>query len=174
MPRVIARHLRRVARRSACSYVRRRHELAVGAAHTVVFTDSDSLGRAHRVGAANRQTIVNSDRCSTLATRARCNRRPNGIATPLLQPTPWGVLSFSVYTQRSPTITASSGCRPAGVERHQERPGLERERVPTLRDSLTGLPNIDRLRQFAASITSADGKLEGSCLLFIDVDGLKT
>jgi diguanylate cyclase (GGDEF)-like protein len=50
----------------------------------------------------------------------------------------------------------------------------ERERAPALRDSLTGLPNVERLHQFAATLANADGKLEGQCsVLFIDVDGLK-
>jgi len=102
----------------------------------------------------------------------------SSIATPLLTADNLvGVLSLysssrNAFTDDHRRIIEAVARQVSNVIRSAR--DFERDKGPALRDTLTGLPNIDRLRQFAASLTNAEGRLEGSCsVLFIDVDGLK-
>ena len=185
---VIARHLRRVVPSTFCVfyvYDATADELVV--AHAAGDTTGIFTGLRIPLGqrltgwvAANRQTIVNSDPMLDLGETARALQPPlrSSIATPLLTADNLvGVLSLysssrNAFTDDHRRIIEAVARQVSNVIRSAR--DFERDKGPALRDTLTGLPNIDRLRQFAASLTNAEGRLEGSCsVLFIDVDGLK-
>jgi diguanylate cyclase (GGDEF)-like protein/putative nucleotidyltransferase with HDIG domain len=185
---VIARHLRRVVPSTFCVfyvYDAATDDLMV--AHAAGDTTGIFTGLRIALGqrlagwvAANRQTIVNSDPMLDLGETARALQPPlrSSISTPLMAgDTLVGVLSLyssgrNAFTDDHRRIVEAVARQVSNVIRSSR--DYERERAPALRDSLTGLPNVERLHQFAATLANADGKLEGQCsVLFIDVDGLK-
>lgn len=185
---VIAQHLRRLVPSTFSVfylYEPPSDELAV--AHAAGDTKGVFTGLRIPLGqrltgwvAANRQTIVNSDPMLDLGDTARALQPPlrSSISTPLVTGDALvGVLTLyssnrSAFTDDHRRILEAIARQVSHVLRSAR--DFDRGRAPAMRDSLTGLPNVERLRQFAASVTNAEGKLDGPCsVLFIDVDGLK-
>lgn len=185
---IIARHLRRIVPSMFCVfyvYDATLDDLVV--AHAAGDTTGVFSGLRIPLGqrltgwvAANRQTIVNSDPTLDLGETARAIQPPLrcSIATPLVAADALvGVLTL--YSANRNAFNDEHRRVVEAVARQvshaiQSAREFERDKGPALRDSLTGLPNVERLHQFAASLTNTSGELEGPCsVFFIDVDGLK-
>ncbi|HVC20445.1 MAG TPA: HD domain-containing phosphohydrolase, partial [Vicinamibacterales bacterium] len=183
---VIAKHLRRLVPASLCVfylYDRERDELV--AAHASGESESAVRGMRVPLGerlsgwvAAHRQSILNSDPVLDLGDVAR-SARPrlrSCLGTPLLAGDQLvGVLTlyatapdgFSEDHRR--IIEAVSRQISETVHRATE---FETSRAATLKDPLTGLPNLVRLRQFAAAHGQL-GQGQPASLVFMDVDGFR-
>ena len=128
---------------------------------------------------ANRQTILNSDPVLDLGDMARSlNPRPRScLSTPLVADKELvGVLSLystsrDAFSEDHRRIIEVVARQVSQVVRHAAE--FDTVRQTTLKDPLTGLPNIEHLKQFFSSATSEDQRLEEPLsLLFVDVDGL--
>lgn len=185
---IIAKHLRRI----------------VPASTTVFYTydtESDELIAAHATGenaahiiglriprgqrltgwvAANRQTILNSDPILDLGEAARslaprlrsCLSTPLAIGTNLV-----GVLT--VYSTRRDAFTEDHKRVIEVVGRQVSQTvksavDFERERTSSLRDQLTGLPNLQHLERFIAAEMGATGGPSVLSIIFADVESLET
>lgn len=185
---VIAKHLRRVVPSTLCVfyiYDSSADDLVVAhaAGDTIGALSGLRIPLGQRLAgwvAANRQTIVNSDPMLDLGEAARTLQPPlrSAISTPLVDGDVLvGVLTLyssnrNAFTDDHRRILEATARQVSRAIRGAR--SYERDRAAAMRDSLTGLPNIERLRHFAASVANADGKLEGPCsVLFIDVDSLK-
>jgi diguanylate cyclase (GGDEF)-like protein/putative nucleotidyltransferase with HDIG domain len=184
---VISKHLRRVVPASTCVfylYETETDELVVAHAageHAAHFVGI-RVPRGQRLTgwvAANKQTILNSDPVLDLGEVARAlnPRLRSCLSTPLLSgDTLVGVLTvYSVtreaFTEDHRRIIEVVGRQVSQTVKHSI--DFERERTESLRDQLTGLPNLQHLERF---ITAEMSALSGSPLLsivFIDLQGLK-
>lgn len=184
---IISKHLRRLVPAAFCVfyvYEAEGDELVV--AHAAGDTGGMFTGLRIPLGqrltgwvGANRQTIVNSDPLLDLGEAARGLQPPlkSSISIPLVS----GDSLVGVLTLYSTTRNAFSEDHRRVLEAIARQvsqtlrgaKALERDRASALRDSLTGLPNVERLRQFASSISKSDGTVADQCsVLFLDVDGL--
>ena len=128
---------------------------------------------------ANRQTILNSDPVLDLGDMARSlNPRPRScLSTPLVADKELvGVLSLystsrDAFSEDHRRIIEVVARQVSQVVRHAVE--FDTVRQTTLKDALTGLPNIEHLKEFFSSATSEDQRLEEPLsLLFVDVNGL--
>ena len=185
---IIAKHLRRVVPASLCVfYLFEASSDELVAAHV---TGSDGLwaeGLRVPVGqriagwvAANRRTIINSDPILDFGDAARSGkaRLRSCLSTPLLADDVLvGVLSLysanaNAFSEDHRRIVEAAARQISRIVRDCAK--CDREQS-AFRDALTGLPNLERLRQ----LTSADMGLSPETssqplsLLFIDVDRLR-
>ena len=129
--------------------------------------------------AANRQTIRNSDPVLDFGESARAmTPRPRScLSTPLIDKADLvGVLTlyssnrdgFTADHERIVEIVAG---QVATVLRHATE--FQTEKAHSLRDKLTGLPNVEQFQQFSKSAQHGGGPITPAALLLIDVDNLK-
>src|SRR4029079_10358388 len=129
--------------------------------------------------AANRQTIRNSDPVLDFGESARAmTPRPRScLSTPLIDKADLvGVLTlyssnrdgFTADHERIVEIVAG---QVATVLRHATE--FQTEKAHSLRDKLTGLPNVEQFLQFSKSAQHGGGPITPAALLLIDVDNLK-
>jgi diguanylate cyclase (GGDEF)-like protein/putative nucleotidyltransferase with HDIG domain len=185
---IVSKHLRRILPASLCVfYMFESASDELVAAH-VAGTDAPSLDRLRiPVGqritgwvAANRRTIVNSDPVLDFGDLARTSkpRLRSCLSTPLVADDGLvGVLSLyspnpGAFTEDHRRIIEAVARQISHVVRDSAT--FDREHS-TFKDALTGLPNLERLRQLSPGDVglSADDSLHPLSLLFIDVDRLK-
>ena len=184
---VIAKHLRRMLPTSLTVfyvYDEERDELvaehASGEHAELVYGMRIPLGQRLTgwVG-ANRQTIANSDPILDLGDMARSLKpRPRScLSTPLIEDKQL-VGALTLYSTSRDAFTEDHRRIVEVVARQvsetvRRAAELDSVRQTTLKDTLTGLPNIEHLKQFFSSATSEDGRRkEPLSLLFVDVDEL--
>jgi diguanylate cyclase (GGDEF)-like protein/putative nucleotidyltransferase with HDIG domain len=185
---IISKHLRRILPASLCVFYM--YDAAVDELVATHVSGSDTLpvnGLRMPVGqrvtgwvAANRRTIVNSDPILDFGDLARTSRPRlrSCLSTPLVaDETLVGVLTLyspnpGAFTEDHRRIVEAVGRQISRVVRDSAE--FDREHS-TFKDSLTGLPNVERLRQLTPADVglSADTDSQPLSLLFIDVDGLK-
>jgi diguanylate cyclase (GGDEF)-like protein/putative nucleotidyltransferase with HDIG domain len=185
---VIAKHLRRIVPASWCVFY-------------LYSPDSDELVAAHATGenaglaigmriplgerlsgwvAANRQTIVNSDPVLDLGEIARSiqPRLRSCLGTALVVGDKLvGVLAlysaarsaFSEDHRRIVEVVARQVSRTIA-----QAVDFDRRRLSSMRDALTGLPNLEHLKQLISSEIADRKDPVPLSLLLIDVDGLKS
>ena len=185
---IIAKHLRRVLPASLCVFYLFESSLdELVAAHVVGNDGSWADGFRIPVGqritgwvAANRRTIVNSDPVLDFGDAARsCKARLRScLSTPLLaDDTLVGVLSLyctnaNAFTEDHRRIVEAAARQISRVVRDCAK--CDRDQS-AFRDTLTGLPNLERLRQLTSVDVglSPEASSQPLSLLFIDVDRLR-
>jgi diguanylate cyclase (GGDEF)-like protein/putative nucleotidyltransferase with HDIG domain len=184
---VISKHLRRIVPASTCVFFV--YEIATDelrAAHASGENAPHFFGlripRGQRLTgwvAANKQTIVNSDPTLDLGEVARSLRPPlrSCLSTPLVQgPELVGVLT--VYSTHRNAFSEDHRRIIEVIGRQVSRTvkcavDFEHDRSTTLKDQLTGLPNLQHLERFiAAEMASPSGPAPLS-LIFVDFRSLK-
>ena len=186
---IIARHLRRLIPATYCVffvYDERTDDLY--AAHaagdsTGVFADLRiALGQRLTgwVG-ANRQTIINSDPVLDLGEAARVMRPPlrSSLSTPLLADNALvGALTLystakDAFNDNHRRIIEAVARQVAGTLLKALR--FEEQKRSSLRDDLTGLPSIERLRYITEHATEKpDSEPDSASIILVDVDGLSS
>jgi diguanylate cyclase (GGDEF)-like protein/putative nucleotidyltransferase with HDIG domain len=185
---IVSKHLRRILPASLCVfYMFESASDELVAAH-VAGTDAPSLDRLRiPVGqritgwvAANRRTIVNSDPVLDFGDLARTGRPRlrSCLSTPLVADDGLvGVLSLyspnpGAFTEDHRRIIEAVARQISHVVR--DSAAFDREHS-AFKDALTGLPNLERLRQLSPGDVglTADASSQPLSLLFIDVDRLK-
>jgi diguanylate cyclase (GGDEF)-like protein/putative nucleotidyltransferase with HDIG domain len=185
---IVSKHLRRILPASLCVfYMFEPASDELVAAH-VAGTDAPALDRLRiPVGqritgwvAANRRTIVNSDPVLDFGDLARTGRPRlrSCLSTPLVADDGLvGVLSLyspnpGAFTEDHRRIIEAVARQISHVVR--DSAAFDREHS-TFKDALTGLPNLERLRQLSPGDVglTADASSQPLSLLFIDVDRLK-
>ncbi len=185
---VISKHLRRIVPASTCVFfvydsasddLRAAHAAGENASHFVGLR----IPRGQRLTgwvAANRQTILNSDPTLDLGEVARSLRPPlrSCLSTPLVQGSDLiGVLTVysthrDAFTEDHRRIIEVIGRQVSRTVKHAV--DFEHDRSATLKDQLTGLPNLQHLERFiTAEMASAAGPAPLS-LIFVDFRSLKT
>jgi diguanylate cyclase (GGDEF)-like protein len=182
---VISKHLRRIVPALvSVFFVYKSDQDELEAAHA----SGDSSGvfsglripLGHRITgwvAANRQTILNSDPVLDLGDVARSSRPRlrSCLSTPLIQDGKLvGVLSL--YSSARDAFSENHR-RIAEAVAKQVAPTIKsaaelEQREAYLRDDVTGLPTIDKLKQLSAAEKGGQAA-ENLSILFIDVAGLK-
>ena len=183
---VISKHLRRIVPASTVVfyvYDADRDELLAAHAfgdNTAHFTDL-RIPRGQRLTgwvAANKQTILNSDPTLDLGEVARVLRPPlrSCLSTPLQVETALvGVLT--VYSTHRDAFTEDHRRVVEVIARQVSKTvkhgiDIERHRVATFRDRLTGLPNLQHLERFIASEMAFGSVGTPLSIIFIDVQAL--
>jgi diguanylate cyclase (GGDEF)-like protein/putative nucleotidyltransferase with HDIG domain len=185
---VISKHIRRIVPASTCVFY-------------IYDPESDELYAAHASGdnatqfsgvrivrgqrltgwvAANKQTILNSDPMLDLGEVARVirPRLRSCLSTPLVSE---GNL-VGVLTLYSPNKDAFNEDHRRVIEVVSRQVSqtilhavsFEERRTSSLKDELTGLPNLQHLRRFVSSEMSAAGAQTALSLIFVDVQSLKS
>jgi len=184
---VTARHLRRLIPSTACVFYLYDSDADVlVAAHAPGDTTGAFTGLRIPLGqrltgwvAANRQTVVNSDPILDIGESARSLQPPlrSGMSTPLLAGDVLvGALTLysshrEAFTEAHRRILEAVAGQVAHILHHARE--AERARARRLRDAVTGLPTLERFRQFARSLVTPEGHLETPCsILFIVTHGL--
>ena len=185
---VISKHLRRLVPSSLCVfYLYDVDSDELLAAH--VAGENAALVSGRRIGlgqrlsgwvAAHRQTIRNSDPVLDLGESARAmTPRPRScLSTPLLIGNDLvGVLSLystnrEAFTEEHQRVAEVIARQVSSIVRHAAE--SQRSRSVALRDHLTGLPNVEHLRELANPPISGAHVQAPFALLLIDVDGLAT
>jgi len=184
---VISKHIRRIVPASTCVFY-------------VYDSTADELYAAHAAGenaghfsglriprgqrltgwvAANKQTILNSDPMLDLGEVARAMRPRlrSCLSTPLLNDADLvGVLTL--YSSNKDAFTEDHRRVIEVVSRQVSQTILhavdfQQNRSSSLKDQLTGLPNLQHLRRFVSSELSAEGGSPLLSLIFIDLQSLK-
>ncbi len=182
---VIARHLRRLIPSTYCvffAYDERTDELY--AAHAAGDASGAFAGLRISLGqrltgwvGANRQTILNSDPVLDLGESARVMRPPlrSCLSTPLVADTVLvGVLTLysgtkNAFNENHCRIIEAVSRQVAGTLRKALE--FESQKKSSLRDDLTGLPSIERLRYITEnSPDSAGSEQDGASIILVDVD----
>jgi diguanylate cyclase (GGDEF)-like protein/putative nucleotidyltransferase with HDIG domain len=184
---VIAKHLRRLVPCSLCIfYLYDVDSDELVAAHAA--GDNASLFAGLRIGrgerlsgwvAANRQSIRNSDPILDLGEYARSVPvRPRScLSTPMIaNGTLVGVLSLysiapEAFSEEHQRIVEVISRQVSSILNNAAE--FDRTKAVSLRDQLTGLPNIEQLRQLTRLELSSDHSGEPITLLLIDVKGLE-
>ena len=184
---IIARHLRRLIPSTYCVFfVYEEQTDDLNAAHaagdaTGVFADLRiSLGQRLTgwVG-ANRQTIINSDPVLDLGEAARVMRPPlrSCLSTPLLAENVLvGALTLysttkDAFNDNHRRIVEAVARQVAGTLLKALK--FEERKRSSLRDDLTGLPSIERLRYITEhSSESPSSVIDAASIILVDVDGL--
>jgi len=185
---IIAKHLRRVVPASLCVfYLFESSSDELVAAHIVGSEGSWAEGLRIPVGqriagwvAANRRTIINSDPILDFGDGARSGkaRLRSCLSTPLVADDLLvGVLSLysanaNAFGEDHRRIVEAAARQISRVVRECAKRDREQS---AFRDALTGLPNLERLRQLTSADVglSPDTSSQPLSLLFIDVDRLK-
>jgi len=178
---IIAKHLRRIVPASLCTFYLPDIGSADLVARHAVGPDASSVGglripigqRVTGWVAANRRTIINSDPILDFGDVARFGRPRlrSSLSTPLIADDDLvGVLTLystnpNAFTEDHRRIIEAVGRQISYVVRDSAE--FDREHC-AFTDALTGLPNVERLKQLAT-----DRPLQPLSLLFIDVDRLK-
>ncbi len=185
---MIAKHLQRIVPASLCAFYLA--DVASGDLVACHAAGSDApcvAGLRIPIGqrvtgwvAANRRTIINSDPILDFGDVARSGRPRlrSSLSTPLIADDELvGVLTLyspnpNVFTDEHRRIIEAVGRQISCVVRDSAE--FDRENS-TFRDALTGLPNVERLKQLAASGMGLSGEASSQplSLLFIDVDHLR-
>jgi diguanylate cyclase (GGDEF)-like protein/putative nucleotidyltransferase with HDIG domain len=185
---VISKHLRRIVPASTVVfylYDSDRDELVAAHAfgdNTAHFSDL-RIPRGQRLTgwvAANRQTILNSDPTLDLGEVARVLRPPlrSCLSTPLqLEKALVGVLT--VYSTHRDAFTEDHRRIVEVIARQVSKTvkhgiDVERYRIATFRDRLTGLPNLQHLERFIASETALGIGGTPLSIIFIDIQSLRS
>jgi diguanylate cyclase (GGDEF)-like protein/putative nucleotidyltransferase with HDIG domain len=184
---VISKHIRRIVPASACVFY-------------IYDPQSDELYAAHASGenagqfsgirivrgqrltgwvAANKQTILNSDPILDLGEVARAMRPRlrSCLSTPLIsEGNLVGVLTL--YSSNKDAFNEDHRRVIEVVSRQVSQTILhavtfKERRTSSLKDELTGLPNLQHLRRFVSSEMSAGGVQTALSLIFVDVQSLK-
>jgi diguanylate cyclase (GGDEF)-like protein/putative nucleotidyltransferase with HDIG domain len=183
---VISKHIRRIVPASTCVfyvYDSKADELQAHAAgeHSAHFSGL-RIPRGQRLTgwvAANKQTILNSDPVLDLGEVARAlrPRLRSCLSTPLLSDTDLvGVLTvYSIhrdaFTENHRRIIEVVARQVSHTVRHAI--AYEENRSTTLKDQLTGLPNLQHLKRFVAAEMSAMSGPANLSLVFVDCESLK-
>ena len=184
---VISKHLRRLVPSSLCVFYLYEVEsdelvAAHAAGESAALVSGRRIGLGQRLSgwvAAHRQTIRNSDPVLDLGESARAmSPRPRScLSTPLtIGEDLVGVLSLystnrDAFSEEHQRVAEVVGRQVSSIVRAAA--DSQRSRAVTLRDHLTGLPNLQHLRELTnAQVVSASLATPFS-LLFIDVDGLQ-
>ena len=178
---IIAKHLRRIVPASLCAFYLPDIGSADLVARHAVGPDASSVaGLRIPIGqrvtgwvAANRRTIINSDPILDFGDVARFGRPRlrSSLSTPLIADDDLvGVLTLystnpNAFTEDHRRIIEAVGRQISDVVRDSAE--FDRDQC-AYTDALTGLPNVERLKQLAT-----DRPLQPLSLLFIDVDRLK-
>ena len=182
---VVARHLRRLIPSTFCvfySYEADADELvaahASGDAARVFAGLRIAMGQRLTgwVG-ANRQTILNSDPVLDLGEAARMARPPlkSALSTPLVCDNSLvGVLTLyssakGAFSEDHRRIIEAVARQVSGTLRNALH--FDERKRSSLRDELTGLPSIERLRNITKSLGDS-APVEGSSIILVDVDKL--
>lgn len=183
---VISKHLRRIIPALvSVFFVYKSEEDELVAAHasgdsTGVFTGL-RIPLGHRITgwvAANRQTILNSDPVLDLGDVARSSRPRlrSCLSTPLIQDERLvGVLSLyssarDAFSENHRRIAEAVAKQVAGTIKSAAE---HEQKEAYLRDNVTGLPTIERLKQLLAAEREQGGQAaEKLSILFIDISGL--
>jgi diguanylate cyclase (GGDEF)-like protein/putative nucleotidyltransferase with HDIG domain len=183
---VISKHLRRIVPAKVCVFfIYRSEEDELIAAHAS--GDSNGMFENLRIPlgqrltgwvAANRLTILNSDPVLDLGDVVRSSkpRLKSCLGTPMLHDGKLvGVLSLystsrDAFSEDHRRIAEAVAKQVAATIRNAAD---YEERDAHLRDVVTGLPTMDRLRQLIGAENDRSVQAENVSILFIDVDGLK-
>lgn len=183
---VISKHIRRIVPASTCVfYIYDAAADELYAAHAAGENAGHFSGiripRGQRLTgwvAANKQTILNSDPMLDLGEVARAMRPRlrSCLSTPLLNDAQLvGVLTL--YSTNKDAFTEDHRRVIEVVSRQVSQTILhavdfQQNRSSSLKDQLTGLPNLQHLRRFVSSELSAEGGPSALSLIFVDLQSL--